>query len=92
MANRLTNLQRAIAIGQLQAGKRQKDVALNLGVSQPAISLLWRKYQRTGDVKDQPRPGRPKATTEREDRFLVRTARESPFSSGNILKITIKIR
>ena len=54
MARQLTQLQRAIAIGQLQAGRRQRDVAMNIGVNQCTINNLWRKYQRTGDVKDMP--------------------------------------
>ena len=37
MPQRLTTVQRAIATGQLQAGRKQRDVALYFGVSQPAI-------------------------------------------------------
>ena len=67
MASEVTPLQRAIAIGQLQAGRRQRDVAMSIGVTQSAISKLWTKYRRTGDVKDCPRAGRPKVTTVGED-------------------------
>ena len=86
---RLTQVQRAIAIGQLQAGRRQCDVARAVGVSQQAISALSRKFQMTGNVDDLPRSGRPKVTTPREDRSLVNAARRNPFLSGNILTLSL---
>ena len=85
---RLNEVQRAIAIGQLQAGKKQIEVARAMGVSQQAISALAKKFRATGIVKDLPRPGRPRVTTEREDRSIIATARENPFFSGkNLISI-----
>ncbi|KAL7828173.1 hypothetical protein AOLI_G00313250 [Acnodon oligacanthus] len=68
---RLTDLDRAQAIGQLQAGVPQNQVAASFGVSPSTISKLKAKVHITGDVRDRPRSGRPKKTTPQEDRFLT---------------------
>ena len=68
------------AIGQLQVGKKQSEVAWEMGVSQQAISALAKKFRATGIVKDLPRPGRPRAPTmEQEDRRIIATAKENQF-------------
>ena len=54
------------AIGRLQAGQRQADVAHALNVSQSTISRLWQ----SGSTADAPRSGRPWATTPAQDRFI----------------------
>ena len=62
---RLSNLEKARAIGQVEAGVPQNQVAALFGVSpgRPTISKLKEKFRETGDVKDRPRSGRPKKTT-----------------------------
>ena len=57
---RLSNVEKARAIGQIEAGVPQKDVAALFGVSPGTISKWKAKFQETGDVKDRPRSGRPK--------------------------------
>lgn len=58
------------AIGRLQAGQRQVDVARALNVSQGTISRLWTRFQQTGSTADAPRSGRPRVTTPAQDRFI----------------------
>ena len=65
---RLSNLEKARAIGQVEAGVPQNQVAALFGVSPGTISKLKAKFRETGDVKDRPRSGRPKKTTPQEDR------------------------
>ena len=67
---RLSNLEKARAIGQVEAGVPQNQVAALFGVSPGTISKLKAKFRDTGDVKDRPRSGRPKKTTPQEDRFI----------------------
>ena len=50
----------AIAIGHLQAGRSQVEVAQPFNVSQPAVSHLWAKFQETGAVVDKPKTRRPR--------------------------------
>ena len=71
---RLSNLDKARAIGQLEAGVPQRQVAATFGVSEGMISKLKAKFRETGDVKDRPRSGRPRKTTAEEDRFITRAS------------------
>ena len=69
---RLTDLDRALAIGQLQAGVPQNQVTALFGVSpstppKPKAHIM-------GDVKDRTRSGRPKKTTTQEDHFITLSA------------------
>ena len=68
---RLSNLEKARAIGQVEAGVPQNQVAALFGVSPGTISKLKAKFRETGDVKDRLRSGRPKKTTPQEDRFIT---------------------
>ena len=72
---RLSNQNRAIAIGLLQAGTPVKEVARRVGVTSKAIRNLREKFHNTGEVKDLPRTGRPRETTAREDRLIVNIMR-----------------
>lgn len=47
------------AIGMLESGQRQVDVAQRLGVSQSVISRLSNRERGTGSVKERVRSGRP---------------------------------
>ena len=83
---RLSDQNRAIAIGYLEAGTPVKQVAKRMGVCPKAIRKLRLKFQLSGQVKDLPQSGQPKVTTVREDRLLVNQAlRRRTASSGEIL-------
>lgn len=62
---RLSNVARARAIGQIEAGRTFRDVAAGLGVHESTISHLHVRYVATGSVEDRPRPGQPRVTTQR---------------------------
>ena len=66
----LTKDQRNNALGLLQAGQTQTQVARHFNVSQSTISKLLARYQAPGSVADRPRWGRPRVTTAVEDRFI----------------------
>ena len=55
------------AIGMIQAGTPQRDVALRFGVHLNTIRSLWRRFQTTGSGSDRPRSGRPRLTSQRQD-------------------------
>lgn len=82
----LTTAERWQAIGMWTAGNSMRQIGNQLGHHHTSISRLIRKYQQTNDVKDRPRTGRPRCTTQREDRALSRLVRLRPFATSIALK------
>jgi hypothetical protein len=48
------------------------------GVSRSAVATTVKNWQETGSVSDRPRAGRPRKTSDREDRQLAQLARNNP--------------
>ena len=65
---RLTEVQRGQAIALLMQGQRQ--VARHFGVHVSTIERLVRRLRETGRVADRPRSGRPRVTSQRQDRAI----------------------
>ena len=63
--------ERAIIVGKLQGCLKQKHISQQHGISPSALHKIKYKIIRTGDVKNLPRSGKPKVTTD-----AVRYARE----------------
>ncbi|GFW89722.1 HTH_Tnp_Tc3_2 domain-containing protein [Trichonephila clavipes] len=55
-------------------GLSQADAARRLNVSRSVVQRLWDQYQSEDFVSRRPVPGRPRATTPAEDRFLALSA------------------
>ena len=53
-------------------GWTQKRIAAHLGCSQNAVYLAIRRRQATGTHENRPKSGRPRISTPRDDRYLVR--------------------
>ena len=47
-------------------------VVTRLGISHKTVFRIVHKHRQTGSVGDKPRSGRPKSTTPRQDRILIR--------------------
>ena len=76
MAMKLTNFQRTLALGQIRAGIRHRDVAPQsvapaFHVDVRAIRGIQVRYNQTNDVKNRPRTGRPKVTARREENWKL---------------------
>ncbi|GFY28929.1 transposable element Tcb2 transposase [Trichonephila clavipes] len=56
-------------------GLSQADTARSRNVSRSVVQRLWDQYQSEDSVSRRPVPGRPRATTLAEDRFLALSAR-----------------
>ncbi|GFT35159.1 transposable element Tc3 transposase [Trichonephila clavipes] len=63
------------AVGWMEMGLSQADAARRLSVSRSVVQRLWDQYQSEDSVSRRPVPGRPRATTPAEDRFLALSAR-----------------
>ncbi|GFV84531.1 transposable element Tcb2 transposase [Trichonephila clavipes] len=72
---RLPNSLRWRAVGWMEMGLSQADAARRLNVSRSVVQRLWDQYQSEDSVSRRPVPGRPRATTTAEDRFLALSAR-----------------
>ena len=60
MATKLTQKQVNYVIRAMKRGEHATDVAMHLGVSTRHVYSLWAEYRRTGRVRAQGRPGRPR--------------------------------
>ena len=56
------------------------------GLHYTVVSRLVRKHTQTNNVKDLPRSGRPRVTSDRDDRALQRLVRRMPFATSPVLK------
>lgn len=73
-------------IGMGNAGMSLRQIGRQVGRNPSIISRLLSKHRATNDVKDRPRPGRPRKTTPREDRALIRLVRRRPWDSSTLLR------
>lgn len=64
-------------IGQHQAGECIRKIAKNLKLLPCTVSRIVKKFKDTGTVADRKRSGRPKTTTEAEDRRMVITSKRN---------------
>ena len=67
-------------------GMSFKAIRRQMGYHYTVVSRLVRKHTQTNNVKDLPRSGRPRITSDRDDRALQRLVRRMPFSTSPVLK------
>ena len=67
---RLSQLDRGRAIALILQGRSQRDVAQQFGVHDSTISRLVQRLRATGRLTDRPRSGRPRVTTQHQDRRI----------------------
>lgn len=68
-----TPVEAAQAVALLQQGLSQRTVARQLNLSRSAVQRVYRRYLETGAFNRRPGTGRPRATTQRDDRFITMT-------------------
>ena len=64
---KLSDEERALALGRIEAGIHPQDVASQFKVHRSTIIRLRDRHQTMGTVSDQPRSERPNVTTQHED-------------------------
>ena len=79
---RLTAAERNQAIARLQLGESRTDVANRFGVALTTVSRLWTRFQANGNTADNPRTGRPRVTSARQDRTIVHRHRRKSFETA----------
>ena len=77
--------QKGRAIGIWEAGLSMRQISQRVGVAVQTISDWKSRYVVEGNVTRRRRSGRPRQTTERSDRFLVRLAKKHRLLSAPAL-------
>ncbi|GFS21220.1 transposable element Tcb1 transposase [Elysia marginata] len=80
---RLSKVDRHRALGLLQEGLPISEVSLRMNLNRTTIFRLRQRLHKTNTVSDRPRSGRPKCTTQRQDRNLVRNHLNNRFLSAS---------
>ncbi|KAK7111339.1 hypothetical protein V1264_010993 [Littorina saxatilis] len=83
---KLSDLDRGRAIGWLQDGVAARQVAQRLAVAPSVIIRLKQRFHATGRVQERQRSGRPRVTTQREDRFIQRQAMQQRMATANNIR------
>ncbi|UYV71668.1 hypothetical protein LAZ67_8004049 [Cordylochernes scorpioides] len=85
----MSEIETGRAIGLKEAGWSNRLIARHLCRSDAAIRQCWQKWVNNGSMQCQDGSGRPRATTEREDRAIVRMAVAAPESTlSTIQRVT----
>ncbi|GFU45512.1 uncharacterized protein TNCV_3626031 [Trichonephila clavipes] len=66
----LDDFLRGKIIGRLECGRTQVEVSDELGIAQSVNSRLWQRFQDDGNVSRCYSTGRPRVTTQNEDRYI----------------------
>jgi IS30 family transposase len=83
---RISEAQRWQIIGMHTTRISFKAIGRQMGYHYTVVSRLVRKHTQTNYVKDLPRSGRPRVTSDREDRALQRFVRRMSFAISSVLK------
>ena len=79
---RLNQNQRIQALTMLARGDNVSNVSRALGCHTNTIIRLRKRFQQTGGVADHRRPGRPRVTNPRTDRFITLTLLRRRFQTA----------
>ena len=64
-------------------GSKPKVIVQGLGIAEGTVSKVLKRNRETDVPTPRARPGRPRKTTEREDRYLLRVCRNGRTKSAN---------
>ena len=70
--------QRALVLGDVDAGMKKTDIAAKHNISRQAVYNTINRYNETGDLVSRPRAGRPQALNRAEKRAILRIVRRNP--------------
>ena len=80
--SRLNQNQRVQALTMLPRGDNVSNVSRAFGCQRNTIIRLHQRFQQTGGVADRRRPGRPRVTSPRTDRFITLTHLRRRFQTA----------
>ena len=83
---RLNQNQQIEALTTFPRGNNVSNVSRAFGCHRNTIIRLRQRFQQTGGVADRRRPGRPRVTNLRTDRFIMLTHLRRRFQTGQVLQ------
>ena len=73
------------------AGESQQSIAVRFNINKSVISRMISRYRTCGRTETFHRGGRPKQTTNRDDKAIVRLIKKDPFISAKDIKAQINL-
>lgn len=70
--------------------KSIREIAKTLGVAKSTIWSILKKAEHTGDLMNNHRSGRPRKTTEGDDRRIISLVKKNPFTTVGQIKNTLE--
>ena len=70
-----------------QEGTSNHEIAIRLGIRRATVIDFLHKYQTTGLIDDQPRSGRPRKTSARDDRRITRSSISQPLAVSRSIQM-----
>jgi hypothetical protein len=83
---RISEAQRWQIIGMHTTWMSFEAIGHQMGYHYAVVSRLVGKYTQTNNVKDLPRSGGPRVTSDRDVRALQRLVRRMPFATSSVLE------
>lgn len=77
-AKNVTEGVKTAIIKAVEAKTPYSTISKQFGVSKSTIAYIMKLFRETGDVLRRPVSGRPRKTTEKEDRMLIRLSKADP--------------
>ena len=67
-----------------------REIAKTLGVAKSTVWNILKKKERTGELSNTKRPGRPRKTTVVDDRRIISLVKKNPFTTVGQIKNTLQ--
>ncbi len=67
-----------------------REIAKTLGVAKTTVWNILKKKERTGELSNTKRPGRPRKTTVVDDRIILSLVKKTPFTTVGQIKNTLQ--
>lgn len=77
-------------IGLHKGGKNKSEISRRLMISRKCVRNTIIAYEESNTVKNKSRSGRPRVTTARDDRLIVKEVKKDRFITANSLKNKLK--
>ena len=75
-------------VGLKNRNKPIREMAKTLGVAKSTVWYILKKKERTGELSNTKRPGRPQKTTVVDDRRIISLVKKNPSTSVGQIKNT----